>query len=262
MLRELAEWIRDLKGFETTQIGTKTYSDKKLIAVEPPVYHTEEKKLSSLDALVQLVATEAHNYDNVYIHVKDPLTVEAFTDTDERKERDAICRVEYGGKAFKEDPMEIPGALLQLQGLCEPGEDRDYLLEAMKNMTVEKGEDYSSSSKKTLTEVMSAYGDTLKKKVKLKPTRTFPEVEQPESLFYLSVGEIEVPTWTVNATAQAINCCGYVPTPSPVIPPKKAIFASIVCADGGRWQQTAMDSVKTYLRKRVGECDVDNVLVI
>lgn len=251
MLREFAEWIRDLKGFETTQIGTKTYSDKKLTAVEPPVYHTEEKKLSSLDALVQLVATEAHNYDNVYIHVKDPLTVEAFTDTDERKKRDAICRVEYDGKRFEEIPMGIPSALLQIQGMCEPGEDRDYLLEALKDLTVMHQENFRHSGKIEDNSVVSADGGAIKKRVKLKVIRTFPEVEQPESLFYLNVEEMEAPMWVA---------CGCGPTPAPI--PKKAIFATFDCADGGRWRWTAMDGIRGYLRKRIGECDVDNVLVI
>ena len=111
-----------------------------------------------------------------------------------------------------------------LQSVFQDGDDRDLLLRfagTVENGTVTQYGDDGVSQKATIKTGIASKGDALvPNPVKLRPFRTFLDVEQPESQFIFRMRD--------NERYGGVDCALYE-------------------ADGGAWKIQAMKKIKDYL---------------
>ncbi|MEA4965402.1 MAG: hypothetical protein VB055_06235 [Oscillospiraceae bacterium] len=181
------------------------------------------KQLSSLDAMVQMVKTEAlSRYAPVYLQIPSHLSVEAFLQTD-------VSRREVRPTLYEASAVDVPGwepetklpfdrAAIALQTRFQDSPDRAYTMQLLSQITTGAHVTYNDTG--VATTVVTQKGVSLQQNatirplVKLRPYRTFQEIEQPEGLFLIRIDERGI---------------------------------SFVEADGGMWKLAARQTVKDYL---------------
>lgn len=198
MLKAAIEKIEDLSKVKTFEIGGHTYSTKGLYEVKPGIEIPQNIKVYSLDALVQLIKKEALLcYDKpLFVEVFDHLTVSCFLSP---KEDDRYVRpVLYTASAsnipgFSDRWMSYEEAMINLRSMFIPNEGTEYLLNLLANITDENSvnsEDNGVTQNVTVRKGIALQTtQQIKPIIKLKPYRTFFEVEQPESEFLVRVRE-------------------------------------------------------------------------
>lgn len=160
--------------------------------------HPEILNLNSLEALVKLVKTEAAgNESPLYITVPSCLEVRCFGQPQEDKR--FIRQVYYIVNA-----TDVPGwgdtvklsfdqAAVALQTRFQESVDRAYTLQLLSNITTGAKVTYADNG--IATSIVTSKGvslqqnSTIRPLVKLRPYRTFQEVEQPEGLFLIRIDE-------------------------------------------------------------------------
>jgi hypothetical protein len=129
------------------------------------------------------------------------------------------CGYEYGHEEF----------MIALRSQFQPSEDRDYLLQLLSSVTSEatvKSEDNGLNQSVSVNKgIRNVAMQSVRSIVKLRPYRTFQEVEQPESEFLvrLSVGE------------------------------DGSIRIALHEADGGMWKMDARRRIANYLSNALHE---------
>ena len=184
--------------------------------------------LNSLDALVEMVGTEAaqkhtapfylmalaHNKVTCYTQPLDAL----------QNERAVLYTVSATDVPGWEDNTQLPfeEALIAIRTRFQESADTVYLLKLLSDIT--NGAKVTYSDNGMATTVVTQKGvalqgsDTIKPIVKLKPYRTFMEIEQPESLFHIRVSERGI---------------------------------KFIEADGGMWKLTARRTIAGYLKEKL-----------
>jgi len=189
----------------------------------------EAIRLSSLDAMVAFVKTEAlRTNSRVFITVPDVMTVECFTEPYEDLRWNRVhC---YTAKA-----TDVPGwsekvtlsfeeALIALRTRFQAATDTDYALRLLSNITTGGKVTYNDNG--VATSIITKRGidlqnnEAIKPIIKLRPYRTFQEVEQPESQFLIRINERGI---------------------------------TFMEADGGMWKLEARKTIKRYLEKALSE---------
>lgn len=230
MLKEAIEKITELAGPKTFKVGEKTFSDGILTEVTSFVDMPQERALTSLDAVVKLILNEAvQTYQAPYfVTIPDYKTVEVFTRAyaDKRFLRNEL---------YKANATDVPGwgeceklgfeqASIALQTRFQESVDREYALMLLSQITCGGKVTYNDNG--IATTVVTQKGvalqgtEAIRPLVKLKPYRTFQEVEQPESLFLIRIDERGI---------------------------------SFTEADGGMWKLAARKTVKSYLESELAE---------
>lgn len=232
MLKEAIEKIESMAKPTTGEINGHWYSilpsgDFKEIIPESELPETIE--LSSLDAVVTMVETEAINQITpILISVPTATSVKVFSPTMDGPRNERITF--YNAKA-----TDVPGwepsakmpfdhAAVALQTRFQEGLDRDYCLQLLSNITCGAKVTYNDSG--VATTVVTQKGialqenQAIKPLVKLRPYRTFQEVEQPEGLFLIRIDERGI-TFTE--------------------------------ADGGMWKLAARKTVAEYLKEALAQ---------
>ena len=227
MLRDAIEKIAELAGVKTFCVDGKTYADSKVFEVRPALDKPEKKELTSLDALVKLVKTEAVSILGIhplFITVNKFDEVNCFTaiNRDERNERAEL----YTAKAADvvgwnpETKLGFEQAQIAIQTRFQKTADRDYILRLCSQITCGSKVTYNDNG--MATSVVTQKGvalqasETIKPLVSLKPFRTFQEVDQPESLFLIRVDERGI---------------------------------SFIEADGGMWKLAARQTVRNFVEE-------------
>lgn len=232
MLKEFIEHIQKTTQPVIQQVEGRTFvisgcSDVK--ELHPAIYHPDTLPLSSLEALVTMVQTEAeHVTEPLYITIPTPLTVRCFgqPDPDARYFR----QVYYEAKAadvpgFQDGFREQEKAIIELRSRFAPSEGVDYLLDLLSRISKDSG--VTTNDNGISQTVEARQGVALKAnvqvrpRVSLRPFRTFQEVEQPESEFLLRLDEDG----------------------------RIGLFE----ADGGMWKLTARRTVKAFLESALEE---------
>lgn len=233
MLKEAIEKIREMAknedDIQTVIIDRKVYARN---ASGDLVYIADEEtrpiipemiNASSLEGFAEWVKSEICNDEakRLFVEVNDYSTV--------------ICREEKGwtrnGKAlplyrvcvnnntFRDGFRGIEETMIELRSKYQYTDDIDYLLRLLGSITLEdkvKSDDNGLTQQVTVRKgIALTANETIKPIVKLKPYRTFYEVEQPESEFLVRV-DLE----------------GHI-----------GFFE----ADGGMWKMTARRIIKDYL---------------
>ena len=242
MLKEAIEKIQELCAPNLFQIDGKDFladKDGGYTEVMPDLEMVENIHLSSLDAIVAFVKTEAvKRYNVVYITIPDHKTVKCFTHplNDFRMNREYL---------YTADATDVPGwsekvsltfeeALIALRTRFQPTADTDYALKLLSDITT--GSKVTFNDNGVATSVVTKKGIDLQSNtairpiIKLRPYRTFQEVAQPESQFLIRINERNI---------------------------------TFVEADGGMWKLDARNTVKKYLEQALeSEIQAGSVVVV
>ena len=195
-------------------------------------------RLNSLDALVKMIRTEAlTKYEGrgpIYVHVPSHLRAEAFLQPQAREHRPDVYIV---------DATDVPGwdaetklaferAAVALQTRFQDSPDRAYTLQLLSQITTGAKVTYNdigvATTVVTQKGVSLQQNATIKPLVKLRPYRTFQELEQPEGLFLIRIDDRGI---------------------------------SFTEADGGMWKLEARKRVREYLEQAL-EAEIQDGRVV
>lgn len=169
--------------------------------VQPELNTCPMLELSSLDALIQVVKKECHDYEPdsdsaYYVSVPSPTRVEVYSTPrhDLRGQRRALCAakaVDIPG--FRDTTYEYEQAIIALRSRFAPTEDQAYVLDLMGHLisdqTVQTEDDGITQRVQVNAGIQMTKVSRVKPIVKLRPYRTFQEVEQPESEFLIRLDD-------------------------------------------------------------------------
>jgi len=212
------------------EIEGRQYSAKNL---EPVIFEPRAEALEthSLTAIVDFLTKnqDAITATGVIIHVVDYKTVSVLSElSPELRRRDTYIATgldetaEYPFGKF----MPVEEFIIRLNSQFAGSDDNERLCKFVSKVTIENGitkEDDGITQVATVKKSVSGAITEIKsapKSVKLRPFRTFLEIEQPESEMLFRMKE----------QGQEIAC---------------ALFE----ADGGRWKYEAIDRIKKYLQE-------------
>lgn len=235
MLKEAIEKIVSLAGNQIYTIGNDTYSDHSLVRIEPHVDRPRSIEVSSLDSVVRLVRAEiGHScaHQPVFVQVKTPTAVVVFTTLDKVCGRNTLYVANSDVPAFRDGWRSQDSAIIELRSRFIENEGTAYLLNLLSRIVKEDrvaSEDNGVSQQVTArTGIALNERVSVKPRVRLRPYRTFLEVEQPESEFLLRLNEEG----------------------------KVGLFE----ADGGMWGLEAKKNIAEYLK--VALTDLDEKVVV
>ena len=236
MLKEAIEKISELSQPMIWQEGGRSYAlfSDHCMELRPEIDATETLRMNSLDALVQVIKKE-RTASQTFVSVMNHDYVEVYDSPceDSRWQRNVL----YAAKA-----VDIPGwgdevqmgfdqATVALMTRFQDGGDREYTLQLLSQITTGAKVTYTDNGVAS-TIVMQkgaalAQNMTIKPLVKLRPYRTFQEIEQPEGIFLIRISE------------------------------RGITFRE---ADGGMWKLTARNTAKAWLQEQLK--DMENVTVM
>jgi len=227
MIKKALEYIIGLNKPEIREIGGEVYSDKGLcrISHNPKAEAIEMGTLSSLVDYIKS-ATDTMS-DRMIIHVVSPTEVDLYSCLDADRQRENLVTV-YA--AFPDFPFDKfighEHFIIGLQSKFVPNEDSALLMKFAGTVEggsiAEYGDDGISQKATVKTRLASKSDAVIPSPVRLKPYRTFMEVEQPESQFIFRMRD----------TSDGVQC---------------ALFE----ADGGAWRQTAMEHIREFLENEL-----------
>lgn len=236
MLKEAIEKIEEMSSpMVYTEDGHSyvLYADR-TEELRPAIDSPGTVRLNSLDALVQLVKKEQQSRQ-IFVSVisHDEVDVYDSPSEDSRWKRNVL----YNARA-----VDIPGwepevqmgfdqAAVALMTRFQDGGDREYTLTLLSQITTGAKVTYTdngvASTIVTQKGAALAQNTTIKPLVKLRPYRTFQEIEQPEGIFLIRISE------------------------------RGITFRE---ADGGMWKLTARNTAKAWLQEQLQ--DMPNVTVM
>lgn len=230
MIKEALAYVVGLKKPEIMDINGETYSDKPLNRI---VHNPKASKIemTTLTSLVEYIKARIDVMDDkMIIHVVSPTIVQLYSQLDFDREREHIVTVNAQLPDFTYGRyMGHESFIIALQTKFIGNDDRELLLKfagTVENGTVAQYGDDGITQKATIKTGIASKGDAVvPNPVKLRPYRTFLEVEQPESSFIFRMRQDE---------RSGVEC---------------AIFE----ADGGAWKNTAMKKIKEYLQFELAE---------
>lgn len=237
MIKGALQYFLDQCKPDVREINGETYSNKGYAKVVKEPY-ADAFVLTTLSGLVEYIKSGVDAMKGtMFVHVVTPTDIEVFSqlDSDRKREtvvRAAACLPNITMNSF----VDRENFNIALQSKFVDNPDKDLLLKFVG--TVEEGTvaaygDDGVSQKATIKTGITSKGEALvPNPVKLKPFRTFTEVEQPESSFVFRMKSDKY---------DGITC---------------AIYE----ADGGAWKHEAMNNVKAYLKEALK--DVNGYVII
>lgn len=213
-------------------VNNQKYSTKNLVKIDNEV-ELKEMKVSTLSGLVDYMKSEVDSVlkdkNNVLIRVESPTTVrvEMGIDSDGRRQT-LLCAKAIVPLINFDFFYETEAFNILLQSAFISSEHRDVLLKVVGNIKEEViksvGDDGISQAATIKTGVATIQDVKVPNPVTLTPRRTFVEVKQPQSSFVFRMKD----------------------------GPRCALFE----ADGGAWRIEAMNNIKEYLLKELGEMKI------
>lgn len=201
MLKAAIEKIEAMSKPVVAEIDGHTYAiqgDGGYKEILPDLDLPDELELSSLDAVVTMIRNEAaKRFSPIYVSVPSATSVRVFTDSLQEK-RDIRVAL-YSARATDvpgwESSVKMPfdQAAVALQTRFQDSKDREYCLQLLSNITTGAKVTYNDTG--VATTVVTQKGvslqqnQTIKPLVRLRPYRTFQEIEQPEGLFLIRIDE-------------------------------------------------------------------------
>lgn len=232
MLKEFIEHIQKTTQTQILTVGESTFAvtaDGSAKEIIPTIYHPDTLPLHSLDALVKMVKTEASQMDApLYITIPDHMTVRCFGQPD--AEAQYFRQVYYEAKA-----TDVPGwdsrhelgfeeAQIAMRTRFQETPDTAYLQKLLSEITcgakVTMNDNGIATSVVTQKGVALQSNEAIRPIVKLRPYRTFQEVDQPESPFLIRINE------------------------------RRILFIE---ADGGMWKLKAREIVMAFLSDKLSQ---------
>lgn len=232
MIQKALQYIIGLGEAKTQVLNDDVYSDKPLHRIDPYYPKADALKMTTLSSLVDYIKSNVDSMsERMIIHVLSPERVKLISQLDDNRERESLVEVMASVPAFSYESFighETFCINVQAKFLDDPGTDKALILKfagTMESGTVAEYGDDGVSQKATVKTGIASKGDAIvPNPVKLRPYRTFVEVEQPVSEFIFRVKD----------SGHGISC---------------AIFE----ADGGAWKNAAMKNIKNYLEFELSE---------
>lgn len=230
MLKEFIEHIQNTTQPQIRVVEGATFAitaDGVAKEILPTIFHPDPLPLNSLDAMVKLVRTEASNMDTpLYITIPDHMTVRCFGQPD-------VAARYFRQVYYEAMATDVPGwsekvtlgfeeAQIALRTRFQETQDTLYAMKLVSDISLGAKVIYNdngiATSVTTQKGVALQTNEQIRPLVKLRPYRTFQEVEQPESIFLIRVNDRGI---------------------------------SFIEADGGMWRLTARQTIKKYLEGRL-----------
>ena len=230
MIKKALEYIVGMSEPQVLEINGEAYSDKGLhrICHNPKVQAIE---MTTLTSLVEYIKAGIDTMDDkMIVHVSSPEKVLLYSMLDLERVREYIVEVNAQVPEFRYGRyMDHESFLIALQSKFIPNDDRELLLKftgTVENGTVSQYGDDGVTQKATIKTGIASKGEAVvPNPVRLRPFRTFVEVEQPESAFVFRMRQ---------DSDDGVEC---------------AVFE----ADGGAWKNAAMENIKKYLQLELSD---------
>jgi|SRR5215467_940907 len=214
------------------EVDGKNYLTRAVHA-PPPDPQIDTLMIHSLTGVVAYMTNNVDDLKGAYVQVTAPNCVDVILPPSGRtKERGHALRAgcwEIGLKLNQY--LSIEDAVVQLQCCFVASDMRAALLAVLGNVTAEVigkwGDDGISQTVTAKRGLSLSATVQVPNPVPLAPFRTFPEIDQPESLFVVRLKQTD-----------------------------KAPMVALYEADGGKWRSEATDSIATYLRGCMAEFTV------
>jgi hypothetical protein len=239
LIKEAIEKIVQLAGPTFQTIGEHTYSDKTMEEIRPVIDSPAEKSLTSLDAVVKLIKTEAAKLypGPFYITIPAFDRVEVFGQPDAYKRY--VRPVLYSANATDapgwnpETKMAFEQAAVALQTRFQETPDQKYALQLLSQITCGGKVTYNDNgvamSVVTSKGIALQENATIKPLISLKPYRTFQEIEQPTSIYLFRIDERGITFFE---------------------------------ADGGMWKLTARQTIKAFFDTELADLIETGTVVV
>ena len=230
MLKEFIEHIQNTTQPQIRVVEGATFAisaDGVAKEILPTIFHPDPLPLNSLDAMVKLVRTEASNMDTpLYITIPDHMTVRCFGQPD--VEARYFRQVYYEARA-----TDVPGwnekvtlgfeeAQIALRTRFQETQDTLYAMKLVSDISLGAKVIFNDNGIATTITTQKGVAlqtnEQIRPLVKLRPYRTFQEVEQPESIFLIRISERGI---------------------------------AFIEADGGMWKLKAREVVKAHLEDKL-----------
>lgn len=230
MERTGIEKIVELAAPNLQEIDGRTYTDKRIIPVERPRVKTLE--LTTLNSLVKLIQEESTDYITpliVQVSSYDTVDVFAGIQTDDRKRENPYhCKAETIHIQF-DQKLGYESMMIALKSKFVQTPELLELVKLLGSITEQNSAQVSDDgfSQNVVVRKGIALKDnrTINPIVKLKPYRTFAEIDQPESEFLLRLSD--------------------------------GANVALYEADGGAWKLEARKRIADYLREALdGQEDI------
>ena len=225
----------EVKNVTLPDGAVQVYSDRHLDRLDRYYPLAEPVKMRTLTSLVDYIRAGVDIMaEKMVIHVVSPEEVRLFSMLNEERDRECMVKVHAQVPSFRyENFMDHETFCISVQSKFiddpdDPETDKALLLKFAG--TVEQGSvseygDDGVTQKATVRQGIASKADAIvPNPVRLRPFRTFVEVEQPCSDFIFRMKEIH----------GAVSC---------------ALFE----ADGGAWKNAAMKNIKEYLESELEE---------
>ena len=231
-LKEALQYITGLKAEsmdpKVVEINGDTYCDKHLTR-----YHrfpfTDPIYISTLTALVDYIKGKPEELrESMILHVESPTTVRLYSGLIDERNREHLIRAEAIINQFSFDhAYDQERFLIELQANFLETEDLKTIMQVAGNIKSGTTANYSDDgvSQKTTVKMGVELNDVIvPNPVKLRPYRTFAEIEQPESSYVFRIMDTDL---------------------GPAF--------KLVEADGGLWKNGTMKKIKEYLEYELTE---------
>lgn len=241
MLKEFIAHIQETTRPQVIKVGDTTFavnSDGKANELRPMIDRPDALPLTSLDALVKLVRSEATGVETpLYITIPDHLTVHCFG-------RPAAKERFYRQVYYVANATDVPGwdakvtlpfeeMQIALRTRFQETKDTPYVQKLLSEIST--GAKITFNDNGVATTIVTKKGidlqanETIRPIVSLRPYRTFQEVDQPESVFLIRINERGI---------------------------------SFIEADGGMWKLKARETVKTFLEDKLQKEIQDGAVIV
>ena len=230
MTRDALQYVVGLKTAEVLDINGGKYVDKNVHRVDKEL-RASAIQMNTLTSLVDYLKAGVDSMaDKMLVQVVSPMKVRVLSMLDADRKREELVDVEAMIPDFEYGRYMGNGRfIIALQSKFIANDDRALLLQfagTVKDESIAQYGDDGVTQKATIKTGITSVGDAVvPNPVKLRPFRTFIEVEQPESAFVFRMRQAE---------GHGVEC---------------AIFE----ADGGAWKNAAMKSIKEYLQYELAE---------
>lgn len=228
MIKEALQYLVELGKAEEHTINGDTYSDKPLHRIDMYIPKANAIEMHTLTSLVDYIKSDVDEMSKkMIVEVASPTKVNLYSQLDYNRDREKLVSVTARVPEFSfNNFMDQEKFCINLQSkfIDDPQTDRSLILKfagTVEAGTVAEYGDDGITQKATVKTGIASKGDAIvPNPVKLRPYRTFLEVEQPISEFIFRMKQDKY---------DGINC---------------AIFE----ADGGAWQIAATKAIKEYLQ--------------
>lgn len=224
-------------------IGEIEYSDKKLYPVDED-YRADPIETATLSSVVSYIKdysdTDGIHYTDYMIHIVGPEQVSIVSNLTSERRRETIMNARAKGPRFsfgeyRDQESFIIG--IKSMFVDDPKTDKDLVIQFAGTVTSgtvkEYGDDGITQRAQVKTGITTKQDAIVPSPCKLRPYRTFVEVEQPASEFVFRMRE-----------------------------GRNGVESALFSADGGRWAIEAMQNIKKYLEEQFKKEKIAGMTII